>query len=158
VADLKPSFAAPMGETVKSAFVLLLISIISARSFGQASNMISISALQHESEVASAYDREDIKRLMRTAQTPDEFTRISLYFDRQAEMYAAKSEEEQKELDRLLALPYHARSYPAQVENTRNRIDHFKALSRKSTEQANLYRACADADESKEATAVSSSD
>jgi hypothetical protein len=120
--------------------------------------MISISTLQYESEVASAYDREGIKRLIRTAQTPDAFTRIALYFDRQAEMYAAKSEEEQKELDRLLALPYHARSYPAQVENTRNRIDQFQALSRKSTEQANLYRTRAAADETKGAAAISSSD
>lgn len=118
--------------------------------------MISISTLQHESEVAAAYDREDINRMMRTAQTPNQFTRIGLYFDRQVEMYAAKFEEEQKELDRLLALSYHARSYPAQVEITRNRIERFEAQSHKCTEQANLYRARATADETNGATAVSS--
>ena len=141
---------------MKTTAILLLISIISMQSPGQASNMISLSTLQHESEVAAAYGREDIKRMMRTAQTPDEFTRIALYFDRQAEMYAARFEEEQKELDRLLALSYHARSYPAQVENTRNRIERFKAQSRKCTEQANLYRARATADETRGAAVVSS--
>jgi hypothetical protein len=143
---------------VKSTSVLLLICLISIRSLGQTSNMVSLSTLQHESEVASTYGREDINRLIRTAQTPDEFTRIALYFDRQAEMYATKCEEEQKELDRLLAQYYHPRSYPAQVENTRNRIERFKALYHKCTEQANLYRSRATVDETQGGAAASPSD
>jgi response regulator of citrate/malate metabolism len=126
---------------VKTPSVLLLACAIPICALGQASNMISISTLQQESAVATAYTRTDIKHLVKTAQTTDEFERLTDYFDRQAEDYAAKNEAEQKELDRLLALRYHARSYPAQVEGTRNRIDHFKALSHKCSEQAALYRA-----------------
>src|SRR5580704_18022212 len=108
---------------------------------GQASSMISISALRQESEVASTYSRADVKRLMTSAQTAAEFGQLAGNFDRQAEMYAARYEAEEKELYRLLALPYHARSYPVQVESTRNRIDHFKALCHKCSEQAALFRA-----------------
>jgi hypothetical protein len=141
---------------VKFPSVLLLMCIISVRALGQASSMISISALRQESEVASAYSREDMKRLIRTAQTPEEFGQIAAYWDRQAETYAAKCDAEEKELYRLLALPFHARSYPAQVESTRDRIDHFKALYRKCAEQANLYHARANADGTKGAVPVSS--
>jgi hypothetical protein len=126
---------------VRAPSVLLLMCAIRICALGQASSMISISALRQESEVASAYSRADVKRLMTSAQTAAEFGQLAAYFDRQAEMYAARYEAEEKELYRLLALPYHARSYPAQVESTRNRIDHFKALSHKCSEQAVLFRA-----------------
>jgi hypothetical protein len=114
--------------------------------------MISISALRQESDVASAYSPADMKHLMKTAHTEEEFGEIAAYFDRQAEMYAARYEAEEKELYRLLALPYHARSYPAQVESTRNRKDKFKALSHKCSEQAALYRARAKGDSATDAS------
>lgn len=126
---------------MKSPFVLLLISVIPACAFGQMSNMISISALRQESAVASTYSPADIKHLVKTAHTQEDFQEIAAYFDRKAETYAARYEAEQKELDRLLALPYHARSYPAQVEGARNRMNHLKALLRNCSEQAALYRA-----------------
>lgn len=125
---------------MKTPSVLLLACAIPICALGQASNMISISTLQQESAIATAYTRTDIKHLVKTAQTTDEFEHLAGYFDRQAEDYAAKYEAEQKELDRLLALRYHARSYATQVESTRNRLDHFKALSHKCSEQAALYR------------------
>lgn len=130
---------------MKTPSILLLTCMIPICARGQASYMISISTLEQESQVATAYTRTDIKHLVKTAQTNDEFERLADYFDRQAEEYTAKHEAEQKELDRLLALRYHARSYPTQVESTRNRIDHFKALSRQCSEQAALYRARAKA-------------
>jgi len=126
---------------VRTASVLLLMCAIRLCALGQVSSMISISALRQESEVASAYSRADVKRLMTSAQTAADFGQLAAYFDRQAEMYAARYETEEKELYRLLALHYHARLYPAQVESTRNRVDHFKALSHKCSEQAALFRA-----------------
>jgi hypothetical protein len=102
--------------------------------------MISISALRQESDVASAYSPAEMKHLIKTAHTEEEFGEIAAYFDRQAEMYAERYEAEEKEFYRLLALPYHARSYPAQVEGARNRMDKFKALSHKCSEQAEQYR------------------
>jgi hypothetical protein len=94
------------------------------------------------------------KRLMQTAHSPEEFGQIAAYLDRQAEMYAAKCEAEEMELDRLLALSFHARSYPAQVEGTRNRIDYFKALSHRYSDQADLYHALANADGTKGGAAI----
>lgn len=102
--------------------------------------MISISSLRQESDVASTYRRGDIEHLKKTAHTAEDFGPLADYSEHQAEVYAAKCDSEEKELDRLLALRYHARSYPAQLENTRNRIEHFKALSHKYSEQAALYR------------------
>ena len=126
---------------MKAPSILLLMCAIPIGALGQASSMISISTLQHESEVASAFSHADVKRLMTSAQTAREFGQLAAYFDRQAETYAARYEAEQRELDRLLALHYHARSYPVQVESARNRIDHFKALFRKCAENAKLFRA-----------------
>jgi hypothetical protein len=131
---------------VKAGFALLLTCVIPACTFGQASSMISISALRQESGVASTFSPADMKHLMKTAHTEQEFGEIAAYLDRQAAMYAARYAAEEKELYRLLALPYHARSYPAQVEGTRNRMDRFKALSHKCSEQAALYRARAKGD------------
>jgi hypothetical protein len=125
---------------LKVRFVLPFICLVPAFAFGQTSNMISLSSLRQESEVAAAYSRSDIHRLMKTAHTPEDFGHLADYFERQAEIYAAKYDSEQTELDRLLALRYHARSYPAQLEGTRNRMEHFKALSRKCSEEAAAYR------------------
>ena len=114
--------------------------------YAQASHMISVSALRQESDVASAISPADMKHLIRTARTEEEFRKIAACLDRDAETYAARYEAEEKELDRLLALPYHARSYPAQVEGTRNRMVQLKARSHKCSEQAELYRARANGD------------
>jgi hypothetical protein len=132
-------------RSVKTLSVLLLTCVIPICALGQTSHMVSISTLQQESEVANVYTRSDVKRLVKAAQTAEEFERLAVYFDRQAEEIAAKFEVEQKELDCLLAFRYHARSYPTQVESTRNRIDHFKTLLHRFSEQAALCRARAKA-------------
>ena len=119
---------------------LLMMCWIPICALGQASNMISVSTLQQESGLVTALTPADVEHLMKTAQTAEEFERLAAYFDQQAEKYAAKYEAERKELDRLFALRYHARSYAAQVENTQSRMEHFKVLFHKSSEQARLYR------------------
>jgi len=126
---------------LKALSILLLIWLLEVYAFGQASQMTSIAALRQESELASVYSHADVKRIMKTAHTAEDFRQLASYFDRQAGIYAAKQEAETKELYRLLALPYHARSYPAQVEGTRTRIERFKALSHEYSEQAAGYRA-----------------
>jgi hypothetical protein len=78
--------------------------------------------------------------MIRDAKTADDFDRVADYLDAKATEYEAKSQSEEQELSRLLALRFHARSYATQVESTRNRIDHFKALSRSCSEEATMYR------------------
>ena len=116
---------------------LLLMATIPLSLPGQST--ISVNTLLTET-TSPKYTRSEIKQMIRNAQTADDFERLANYFDRRGMEYDAKSQSEEKELSRLLALPFHARSYPTQVENTRNRIDHFKTLSRSCSEAAEICR------------------
>jgi|SRR5579871_3248717 len=118
------------------ATVLLTVTMPSSLP-GQSS--ISVKDLLSE-HMAPHYTRSEIKQLIRSAQTASDFERLADYFDRMAMEYETKSQSEEQEFDRLLALPFHARSYSTQLESTRNRIDHFKALSRRYFKQAEMYR------------------
>lgn len=100
---------------------------------------ISVKRLLSENTLPH-YTPSEIKQMIRNAKTADDFERLADYFDRRAMEYETKSQSEELELSRLLALPFHARSYATQVENTRNRIDHFKALFHNCSEQAAMYR------------------
>jgi hypothetical protein len=100
---------------------------------------ISLKSLLSENALPR-YTRSQIRQMIRGAHTADDFERLADYFDREAMEYEAKSQSEEQELVRLLVLPFHARSYAAQVESTRNRVDRFKALSRQCWEQAAMYR------------------
>jgi hypothetical protein len=116
---------------------VLLTAAIPLSLLGQSA--ISVKDLLSEN-MSPHYTRSEIKQLTRGAQTADDFERLADYFDRKAKEYETKSQSEEQEFDRLLALPFHARSYSTQVESTRNRIDHFKALSRRYFKQAEMYR------------------
>lgn len=126
---------------MKTRFALVLICIIPACAFGQTSNTIAISTLREEAHIASVYSPAGMKHLMETAQTEKEFGEIAAYFDRQAQINAAQYEAERKELYGLLAQVYHARGYAEHLETTRNYMNRYKDLSRKYSEQAELYRA-----------------
>jgi hypothetical protein len=105
----------------------------------QGQSTISVEHLLSENS-SPRYTRSEIKRMTRVAQTEDDFDRLAAYFDQRAMVYETKSQTEEQELNRLLALPFHARSYATQVESTRIRMDHFKALSHTCSEQAAMYR------------------
>lgn len=100
------------------------------------------------------YSRAEVKRMVRVAQTANEFEHLADHFAQEASRYRSKSEAEEIELKRLLALPYHARSYSTQVESTRNRIDHYRGLSRKCAEQSAMYRERAKASGASDPTSV----
>jgi hypothetical protein len=78
--------------------------------------------------------------MISTAQTPDDFERLAVYFDNRSEEFKLKAQQQENELSRLLALPYHARSYPTQVEQTRDQIAKYKTQSSTSADQAKGYR------------------
>ncbi len=112
---------------MKMLATLLLTATISSSSFGQSAH-----AIPH-------YTRSDLKQMIRVAKTANDFERLADYFDQQTKDYQVKIQEEQQEFDRLRALPFHARSYPTQLQTTRDQIEHFKTLSNESSEQATLY-------------------
>lgn len=99
------------------------------------------------------YSRSEIKAMIRNAKTPDDFMRLADYFDYQALEYEQKSQDELKELQRLLALRYHARTYPTQVSNTRDLIARYKAKVQECSARADAYRASATASSAPEVSA-----
>jgi hypothetical protein len=104
-----------------------------------------------------SYSNSEIKKMMRDAATPEYFTRLADYFDFRAVEFEQKSRDQVKELERLLALHYHARSYPEQVDQTRRLIWRYKAQADEYSDRANTYRDRATASgERKESTVAPS--
>lgn len=87
------------------------------------------------------YSRSEIRKMIHNAKTPDDFRRLADYFDFRAMDREQNAEKELKELQRLLALSYHARNYGTQVDNTRQLIRHYKAQARECSARATAYRA-----------------
>jgi hypothetical protein len=91
-------------------------------------------------ELPPRYSQAEIKEMIHDAKSPEDFRRLANYFDYQALEFQQKTEEQVKELERLLALPYHARSYPSQVETTRDLITQYRTKMHECAAQADAYR------------------
>jgi hypothetical protein len=52
------------------------------------------------------YHRSELKRMPRTAHTSENFERLAIYFEDKAQEFRKKTEDEKRELDRRLAMPY----------------------------------------------------
>lgn len=87
------------------------------------------------------YSRSEIQKMIRDAKTSEDFERLADHFDQQSLEFEHEADEQVKELERLLALPFHARSYPTQVESTRDLIKKYRTKADECTTQANTYRA-----------------
>ena len=72
------------------------------------------------------YSRSEVKKMIRDAKTSEDFNRLADYFDCRSMEFEKKSQEQVKELQRLLALPYHAKTYQSQVDYTRELIKRYK--------------------------------
>jgi hypothetical protein len=86
------------------------------------------------------YSRSDIKRMTHDAKTSEDFERLADYFDYRAMEFEQKTHEDLKELQRLLDLPYRAKSYPTQVDHVRELIRSDKAQEKDCSARANAYR------------------
>ena len=86
------------------------------------------------------YSASEIKRMIHDAKAPDDFMRHADYFDFRAMEFEQKAEVQLKELQRLLALPFHARIYATQVDNTRELMKRYKAQAHKCSARATAYR------------------
>jgi len=86
------------------------------------------------------YSRSEVKRMVRNANTSEDFERLADYFEYQSMEFQQKEQEELKELQRLLALRYHARSYPIQVDNTRELMRGYRRKAQECSVRANTYR------------------
>ena len=95
----------------------------------------------HAPDQPPKYSRSEIKSMIRDAKTAEDFERLGNYFDYQSLVYKQKAEEQVNELARLLALRYHAKSYPIQVDSTRELIKEYRIKSDECAARANAYRA-----------------
>ncbi len=96
----------------------------------------------HAPDQPPKYSRSEIKERIRDAKTAEDFERLGDYFDYQSLVFERKAEEEVKELERLLALRYHARNYPTQVDYTRELIKKYRIKANECSARATAYRSC----------------
>lgn len=92
-------------------------------------------------DLPPSYSRSEIKNMIRDARTPDDYKRLANYFDYQSLEFEQKANQQVIELERLLALPFHARSYPTQVESTREAIKKYRIKADECSARASEYRA-----------------
>ena len=87
------------------------------------------------------HSASEIRKMIHDAKTPDDFSRLADYFDFRSMEFEQKAKVQLNELQRLLALPFHARSYPIQVDNTRELIRRYRAQAQECSARATAYRA-----------------
>jgi len=87
------------------------------------------------------YSRSEIKKMIRDAKTAEDFERLGDYFDYQSLLFEQKADQELGELERLLALRYHTKSYPIQVDYTRELLKEYRTKADKCSARASAYRA-----------------
>lgn len=85
------------------------------------------------------YRNSEVAKMINDAMTPDDFLRLADYFDFRAMEFKQKSNEQLKELQRLLALPFHSRAYPTQVDINRELIKRYKAQADTFSARATTY-------------------
>ena len=95
----------------------------------------------HAPDQPPRYSRSEIKKMMQDAKTSEDFERLADYFDYQSLEFEQKANEQVIELERLLALRYHAKSYPIQVDYTRELIKEYEIKADKCSARAIAYRA-----------------
>lgn len=95
----------------------------------------------HAPDRPPKYSRSEIKKMIRDAKTAEDFERLANYFDYQSLLFEQKADQELNELELLLALRYHAKSYPIQVDYTRERLKEYRTKADACSARASAYRA-----------------
>jgi hypothetical protein len=106
----------------------------------QYKNGVSRMFLDAHTPAEPTYSRTEINQMIHAAKTSGDFKRLADYFAYRSMEFDQKSQEQTKELERLLALRYHARTYQAQVDYTRELIKRYKAEAKDCTDRADGYR------------------
>jgi hypothetical protein len=81
----------------------------------------------------------EVKRLMKTAQTPEEFGRLADYFNQRAKQFEVKSQEDSEELARLREARFRPKSYPVQVTSAQYGLESDQSEAQKCRTLANSY-------------------
>ena len=87
-----------------------------------------------------SYSAAEVRKMMRDATSSDDYARLAEYFDFRALQYEQKTRDHVKDLQGLLALRYHSRFYPTQVQYARDLVKRDRAKAEKFSTQAGAYR------------------
>ena len=101
---------------------------------------ISISGLcQNVPGFHPKYVRSELKRMVRTAHTPEDFERLATYFDDREQEFHKKAEDEKRELNRCLAIPYTSSKYPTPADNARGLLQYYQLKADELGQRATAY-------------------
>lgn len=86
------------------------------------------------------YSHSELKHLIHTAHSPEQFNALADYFSRKQAEYLQKSADEKVELDRRLAAPNLSPKYPTPVDTARRLLGYYEAKAEEYGHQADAYR------------------
>ena len=86
------------------------------------------------------YSDSELRKLTRTAHTPEQFNALGDYYDQKQREYLRKAAAEQKELDRRLAAPVISPKSPTPVDTAKRLLDYYKEQADEYGRRAEEYR------------------
>lgn len=101
--------------------------------------------ISEEQPTQGLLKQSDVKRLLKNAQTPDEFAQLATYFDQRSKEFEQKARDEDKELDRLSNVTFRAKNYPIMVDRARNSGNYDRSEAKKCAEEALAFHCKAEA-------------
>jgi hypothetical protein len=101
---------------------------------------ISVSGLcQNVPPAHPKYQRSELKRMVRTAHTSEEFERLATYFEDKEREFRNEAEDEKRELDRRLAMPYASPKYPTPTDSARGLLQYYQLKADEFEQRATAY-------------------
>lgn len=87
-----------------------------------------------------AYSDSELKELIHTAHTPEQFNALGDYFGQKQKEYLQKAADEQIELNRRLAAPILSPKSPTPVDTARSLLEYYEARAEEYGHRADEYR------------------
>lgn len=84
--------------------------------------------------------RTDVKRLLKSAHTREQFAQLAAYFDERSQGFKQKAREEDMELYRLNNATFRAKNFPILVDRARNSAEYDRSEAKKSAEEAMAFQ------------------
>jgi len=100
---------------------------------------ISVSGLCQSAPPAYPKYHPELKQMIRTAHTSEEFENLSTYFEAKEQEFCKKAEDEKKELDRRLATPYASSKYPTAADSARGLLQYYQVKADEFAQRAKTY-------------------
>lgn len=93
-----------------------------------------------DSSAKASLKRADVKRLINSAKTPEDFATLASNFDQRAKLFGQKAAEEDAELKMLSELTFRAKNYPIRVDRARMSGEYDRAEEKKCSDAAVAFR------------------